>query len=85
MDRLCDKKSYLNEQLNAYNEYVKACLEQAVRATKSDKKKKSGSIKKGSAKYTCGQLVKKGVITEIEGVSTKQFVARVTSPCVIPP
>jgi hypothetical protein len=83
MDRLKEKKAYLNDQLNAYNEYVKACLEQAVRATKSDKKKKSGSGKKGSAKYTCGQLVKKGVILEIEGVSSKQFVLPFSSTLLV--
>lgn len=30
MDKLKEKKDYLEKQLNEYNGYVKACLEQSV-------------------------------------------------------
>jgi serine/threonine protein kinase len=81
MERLQEKKTYLNEQLTAYNNYVKACLEQSVSLSKKKTKDPKGSLrKKGSTasdwkkithKYSCTQLVKKGVIVEI-GVSSSQ-------------
>lgn len=67
--RLKEKKSLLSQQLNDYHSYVKACLEQAVTRKGGDKKKKKKA--KRECKYTCAQLVKKGVIAEID-VGTSQ-------------
>jgi len=62
MDKLKEKKEYLEAQLNEYNNYVKACLEQSV-IKKKDKKKKK---KLHTFKYPCKELIKKGVIVEID-------------------
>jgi Ras GTPase-activating-like protein IQGAP2/3 len=62
MDKLKEKKDYLEKQLNEYNGYVKACLEQSVVKKKASSKKK----KLSTLKYTCAQLIKKGVIVEID-------------------
>lgn len=83
MSRLQEKKTYLNEQLTAYNNYVKACLEQSVALKKKGKEGKgtlrkkstnsgSGDFKRVTHKYTCSQLVKKGVIVEIKSVPASQ-------------
>lgn len=81
MQRLQEKKNYLNEQLTAYNNYVKACLEQSVALKKKGKDGKATLRKKSTAssdfkrvthKYSCSQLVKKGVIVEIKSVPASQ-------------
>jgi serine/threonine protein kinase len=82
MERLQEKKTYLNEQLTAYNNYVKACLEQSVSLKKKGKDMKGSMRKKTSTstehfkkithKYSCTQLVKKGVIVEIGVPSSQQ-------------
>ena len=81
MRRLQEKKTYLNEQLTAYNNYVKACLEQSVALKKKGKEGKgtlrkksttSSDFKRVTHKYTCSQLVKKGVIVEIKSVPASQ-------------
>lgn len=83
MERLQEKKTYLNEQLTAYNNYVKACLEQSVSLKKKGKDMKGTLRKKGNSasssdfkkithKYSCTQLVKKGVIVEIGVPSSQQ-------------
>ena len=79
MERLQEKKTYLNEQLTAYNNYVKACLEQSVSLKKKGKdlkgsmrKKKDSDFKKNTLKYSCTQLIKKGVIVEIGVPSSQQ-------------
>lgn len=86
LNKLMEKKNYLNDQLTAYNNYVKACLEQSVSLKKKNKKELRGSDsgsssrkkpaaadwKKITHKYTCTQLVKKGVIVEIAVPSSQQ-------------
>eukprot|EP01122_Echinamoeba_exundans_P013058 TRINITY_DN5634_c0_g2_i1.p1 TRINITY_DN5634_c0_g2~~TRINITY_DN5634_c0_g2_i1.p1 ORF type:complete len:996 (+),score=278.15 TRINITY_DN5634_c0_g2_i1:360-3347(+) len=69
LTRLKEKKQLLTQQLNDYHSYVKACLEQAVTRKGGDKKKKKKVRRE--CKYTCAQLVKKGVIAEID-VGTSQ-------------
>lgn len=73
LERLKEKKIYLEDQLSTFNTYVKACLEQSVSSLKK-KGKGSGKKKKtkNSTKYSCSQLVKKGVIAEI-GVPSSQY------------
>ncbi|XP_049850344.1 ras GTPase-activating-like protein rgaA [Schistocerca gregaria] len=61
--RLKERSVYLSNQLTAYNDYVKGCLEQSVLYKK---KKSNSSRKKIVTKYSCGQLLKKGVIVQIE-------------------
>lgn len=82
MRRLQEKKAYLNEQLTAYNNYVKACLEQSAalqkkkgkdgKATLRKKSTTSSDFKRVTHKYSCSQLVKKGVIVEIKSVPASQ-------------
>ena len=72
MERLKEKKNYLNEQLTAYNNYVKACLEQSLAVKKKSlpSSSKPGSVKKKKEekkavqKFSCAQLIKKGVIVD---------------------
>lgn len=72
LQRLKEKKEYLQEQLTAYNNYVKACLEQSV-SLKKKGKNSSGKKNKNrkSIKYSCSQLIKKGVIVTIKVPSSQ--------------
>lgn len=71
LERLKEKKSYLQEQLTAYNNYVKVCLEQSVSLKKKNNKGSAKKKQKKSIKYTCANLIKKGVIEEVSVPSSQ--------------
>ncbi|MEQ2282850.1 Ras GTPase-activating-like protein iqgap1 [Ameca splendens] len=78
---LNSKTAFFQEQMNYYDTYIKACLDNlnrknSRRSIKMDSKgeeKGSKKWKPQSLKYTAARLHEKGVILEIEGLQTNQF------------
>lgn len=71
IDRLNKKAKVYNEQIEFYQQYVKACLDSLAKAGK--KKKGHDGPKQQTVKYTAQRLYEKGVILEIEGLPQHQF------------
>ncbi|KAG9292036.1 hypothetical protein G9A89_017935 [Geosiphon pyriformis] len=89
LTNLDEKRTYLDDQIQSYNDYIDVCMQQL--STKKGKKSKlvlpftrqyfhvrelqrSGRAPKfGSYKYTAQRLHEKGVLLSIDGYSPKQF------------
>lgn len=70
LKNLSAKRSFFEEQVNYYNQYVKTCLDnQAAKSKKPGKK----SAPKHSVKYSAARLYEKGVILDIEGLAHNHF------------
>lgn len=76
MDKLNRKASFYEEQMEYYQQYVKACLEQLAKAGSKVRVHGPGEdgagFKRQSIKYNAHKLHEKGVILEIEGLPNHQ-------------
>lgn len=79
-EKLNKKASFYEEQMDYYQLYVKACLDQLAKAGGKGKARVQGpggqqegsGFKKQSIKYSAHKLHEKGVILEIEGLPGHQ-------------
>ena len=78
LEKLDNKASFYESQMDYYQQYVKACLDQLAKAgTKGGRVQGPGQqggagFKKQSIKYNAHKLHEKGVILEIEGLPNHQ-------------
>uniref|UniRef100_A0A8C5Q8B6 IQ motif containing GTPase activating protein 2 n=1 Tax=Leptobrachium leishanense TaxID=445787 RepID=A0A8C5Q8B6_9ANUR len=81
LNALNSKTAFFEDQINYYNTYIKACLDNLTRknsrrSIKVDGKGEEKNTKKtkhSALRYTAARLHEKGVILEIEGLQTNQF------------
>ena len=77
LDKLNRKSKFYEDQMNYYQQYVKACLDQLAKAgnkvrVRGPGEKDGSGFKKQSIKYNAHKLHEKGVILEIEGLPNHQ-------------
>lgn len=77
LEKLNRKATFYEEQMNYYQQYVKACLDQLAKAGSKVRVQGPGQqggtgFKKQSIKYNAHKLHEKGVILEIEGLPNHQ-------------
>ena len=80
---LQEKRKFYESQIDYYNRYVKTCIDNLQK--KSNNRKSRGLFKRTDAddngqkshheklKYSAAKLYEKGIVLEIEGLSTNQF------------
>ncbi|XP_038621907.1 ras GTPase-activating-like protein IQGAP2 isoform X2 [Tachyglossus aculeatus] len=80
LNALNSKTAFYEDQINYYDTYIKACLDNLTRknsrrSIKVDGKEDKGNrkVKPTSLKYTAARLHEKGVLLEIEDLQTNQF------------
>jgi hypothetical protein len=78
LTRLSAKTTFYEEQIEYYQKYVKACLDNLAKAGGKGRVRRTptgvaGEFKKQTVKYTAQKLHEKGVILEIEGLPSHQF------------
>ena len=77
LEKLKRKAGFYEEQMDYYQQYVKACLDQLAKAggkvrVHGPGEQGGAGFKKQSIKYNAHKLHEKGVILEIEGLPNHQ-------------
>ncbi|XP_038639978.1 ras GTPase-activating-like protein IQGAP1 [Scyliorhinus canicula] len=72
---LISKTTFFEEQIDYYNQYIKTCMDNLASKGKVSKKPdvKGKKSKQVSQRYTAARLHEKGVLLEIEDLSSNQF------------